>query len=814
MIEENNNQDKPKKLTLTTNKLSLSKTLDPGPLRKTYISGKASTVAVEVKRSQPGGGSLLTRNLSSSNYQSDEKLEDGAVNTKLNLLRRAAEDAKQREEEKLRKASASFVEENNHSNTEEKKPSQQQTTESISENNPDPTDAANKNKFLKPVHKKIPGEEDEKVVTKEIEKTPIKSKWIEPKKLRKNDIYGMLEHEGDGENIRSKPRSLASIKRAREKERRKQEVKQEKLYREIIIPEVITVGELANRLTERVADVIKELMKLGMIANANQNIDADTAEIIVETMGHKCKRVQESDVENSMIYEEDLEEDKTTRAPVVTVMGHVDHGKTSLLDALKSTDVAAKEAGGITQHIGAYRVNLPSQKSITFLDTPGHEAFTEMRSRGAKITDIVVLVVAADDGIMTQTIEAINHAKAANVPIIVAVNKIDKPDANIEKVKNELLSHNLVPEEFGGEVIVIPVSAKQRINLDKLEEAILLVAEMAELKANANVSGSGAVIESRIDKGRGVIATLLVTRGTLKKGDLIVAGSSYGKIKKMMNDKGQEISECSPSMPAEIWGLDAAPNAGESFAVVQTEKQARDITEYRLKKLQQKRADKVQKTSLDEMFLKATGEGGIKEFALIIKTDVHGSLEAINNSLSKIPSKDVRIKIIHEAVGAITESDVSLASASKAMILGFNVRAATNVQAAAEKEAVNIKYYSIIYNLLDDVKSIIVDMLPPIIREEYIGSVDVRQVFNITKVGKVAGSYVTRGIIKRGAGMRLIRDNIVIHEGKLKTLKRFKDDVKEVKENYECGIAFENYEDIREGDKVEVFEIIKEKRTL
>ncbi|NDB82257.1 MAG: translation initiation factor IF-2 [Alphaproteobacteria bacterium] len=816
MTEETNINDKPKKLTLTTNTLTLSKSVDSTTLRKTYISSKVNTVAVEVKRTQPGGSSLLTRKLTSSTtptYVATTSSEDGVVNSKLNLLRRAAEDAKQREEEQQRR-SLTIAKVAADINAKELESKESAATTSIQTTTSEEDAVAKNAKFFKPCHKKIETQSEEPISTKDQEKVVIKSKWSEPKKLRKNDIFGMIGQDEDGDNIRSKTRSLASIKRAREKERRKQENKQDKVYREVTIPEIISVGELANRMSERVADVIKELMKLGLIANANQNIDADTAEIIVNTMGHKFKRVQDSDVENWMIQESDAEEDKIPCAPVVTVMGHVDHGKTSLLDALKSTDIASREAGGITQHIGAYRVNLASGKAITFIDTPGHEAFTEMRSRGAKVTNIVVLVLAADDGIMTQTIEAINHAKAANVPIIVAVNKIDKPDANLEKVKNELLSNNLVPEEYGGDVIVIPVSATKNINLDKLEEAILLVAEMADLRANPKASASGAVIESRVDRAKGVIATLLVTRGTLKKGDLLVAGSCYGKVKKMVNDKGDEIAECAPSMPAEVWGLDFAPLAGESFAVVNTEKQARDITEYRIKKSLHKKSDQIHKTSLDEMFLKATGEGSVKELAIIIKADVQGSLEAITSSLNKIVSKEVRIRIIHSGVGGITESDVSLAVASNAMILGFNVRAPSAVQVASERNGVGIKYYSIIYNLFDDVKSMVVDMLPPIIREVYIGSVSIRQVFNITKVGKVAGSYVTKGVVKRGAGVRLIRDNIVIYEGKLKTLKRFKDEVKEVKENYECGIAFENYEDIREGDTVEAYQIVEEKRTL
>ncbi|MDX1924436.1 MAG: translation initiation factor IF-2 [Rickettsiaceae bacterium] len=810
MTDEQGQQEKPKKLTLSNNKLTLSRPVDAASLRKTYISGKANTVTVEVKKGQVGQtSSLLASNALSSDSGAKDNV-DSNVSSKLNLLKRAAEDAKLREIEQERRSNTQTEIEKLEEQKSQAKQQINQVDEVVA------TEASSikeLSKILKPAQKYSENTEVEDAPVKEVERVPAKVKWSEPKKLRKNDIFGMLASDED-ENPRSRTRSLASIKRAREKEKRKLQVKQDKIYREVVIPELITVGELANRMSERVADVIKELMKLGMIANANQNIDADTAEIIVATMGHSAKRVQESDVENLVDQEPDSEDNLKSRAPVVTVMGHVDHGKTSLLDALKSTDIAANEAGGITQHIGAYRVNLDSGKSITFIDTPGHEAFTEMRIRGAKITDIVVLVVAADDGIMAQTIEAISHAKAANVPIIVAINKIDKPDANIEKVKNELLSHNLVPEEYGGDIIIVPVSATKKTNIDKLEEAILLVAEMANLRSNPVAQASGAVIESRIDKTRGVIATLLVTRGSLRNGDIIVAGTSYGRVKRMNDDKGHNITECSPSMPAEVWGLGASPLAGEAFSVVQTEKQARDIAEYRIKKALDKKNDQIKKSSLEEMFLKATGEGGIKELPIVIKADVQGSLEAIASSINKITSDEVRIKIIHAAVGAISESDVALTSASKGIILGFNVRAPGNVAIIAEKENVDLRYYSIIYNLIDDVKSIVVGMLSPIIREVYIGSVEIRQVFNITKVGKVAGSYVTHGTIKRGAGVRLLRDNIVIHEGKLKTLKRFKDDVKEVRENYECGIAFENYDDIREGDVVEVFELVEEKRGL
>jgi translation initiation factor IF-2 len=565
-------------------------------------------------------------------------------------------------------------------------------------------------------------------------------------------------------------------------------------------------------MSERAADVTRELMKLGVMATSTQSIDADTAEIIATGFGHTVKRYKESDIENSLIDSEELQ-DLKPRAPIVTVMGHVDHGKTSLLDALRVTDVAASEAGGITQHIGAYTVTMRDGKMITFIDTPGHEAFTEMRTRGARVTDIVILVVAADDGIKAQTIEAINHAKAAEVPVIVAINKIDKPDADIDRVKNELLQHNLLSEEYGGDVMVVGVSAKQKINLDKLEEAILLLAEMQDLKTNYNAQAAGVVIESKVDSNKGVIATVIIQKGTLHKSDLIIAGKSFGRVKRICNDKGRTIESAGPSLAVELYGFDMPPSAGDIFNVVQTDKQARDIIDYRARKAKNLKVT-ASKTSLEDMFLKASGNSKIKQLALIVKGDTHGSIEAINSSLQKIESHEVKVKILHNAVGAITESDVMLAQASGAIIIGFNVRANGSVSQIASDNKVDIRYYSIIYDVIDDVKAVMSGMLSPIIREVYIGSVDVREVFNITKVGKIAGSYVTKGIIKRGAGVRLLRDNIVIHEGTLKTLKRFKEDVKEVREGYECGIAFENFNDVQLGDQIEVFEIVKEQQKL
>ena len=642
-----------------------------------------------------------------------------------------------------------------------------------------------------------------------------KSKYDDSRKIAgKINSHSVSDDDDDVEGFRPRS-SMAALKRRREKAKRHNMTNLapvEKIIKEVILPETITVQDLANRMSERVADVTKQLMKLGMMVTGTQIIDADTAEIVIETFGHKFKRVTEGDVENILQFE-DKDEDLERRSPVVTIMGHVDHGKTSLLDALRSSDVALGEAGGITQHIGAYQITLASGDHITFIDTPGHEAFTAMRSRGAKATDIVVLVVAADDGIMAQTIEAINHAKAAEVPIIVAINKIDKPGSDPMRVKSELLNHGLVSEDLGGDILIIEVSAKQKLNLDKLESAILLQAEMLNLRANFKASASGMTIESKVDKARGVITTLLVQRGTLKLGDIIVAGCSYGKVRVINDDKGRKLSEALPSMPVEILGLNLASDAGETFSVVESEKQAREITEYRLQKKLTLKTAMNKRGSLEELLLRSN-DGKTKELPIIIKADVQGSIEAIAGSLQKISTDEVKVKMLHAAVGGITESDIALAKASRAMVLGFNVRANNQARQQAESESVDIRYYSIIYNLIDDIKSILSGMLAPTIREEYIGQAEIRKVYNITKVGKVAGCYVTSGYISRGAGSRLLRDNIVIHEGKLKTLRRFKDDVKEVNDGYECGIAFENYEDIREGDKVEAFKIIEEARTL
>jgi translation initiation factor IF-2 len=642
-------------------------------------------------------------------------------------------------------------------------------------------------------------------------KRPTLVKRNEPQRRRvgKLTVTQALDDEG-GERMRS----LASVKRARERERlRMQQRGQEKVIREVIIPDAITVQELASRMAERGVDVIKSLMRMGVMATLDHVIDPDTAELIVSEFGHTMKRASEDAVEVGLRGEADDAADLVSRPPVVTIMGHVDHGKTSLLDALRSTDVASREAGGITQHIGAYQVTLEGGEKITFIDTPGHEAFTEMRARGATVTDIVVLVVAADDGIMPQTVEAIQHAKAAGVPIVVAINKIDKPEANAQRVRTELLQHELVVEELGGEVLSIEVSAKTRLGLDKLQEAILLQAEILDLKANPNRAAEGAVIEAKLDKGRGPIATVLVQRGTLRVGDIFVAGGESGRVRALIDDKGESLEEAGPSTPVEILGLQGTPNAGDELSVVESESRAREVATFR----QRRRRDAENKATgrgTVEQMLSKIAAGEARELPVVVKTDVQGSLEAILASLNRMSTDEVATRILYAGVGGISESDVTLAKASNALIIAFNVRANAHARESARRDGVDIRYYSVIYNVVDDVKAALSGMLSPSVRENFLGYAEIREVFDITKVGKVGGCMVTEGVVRRGNKVRLLRDSVVIHEGSLKTLKRFKEEVREVKQGFECGMAFENYSDIKVGDQIECFEMVEEARQL
>ncbi|MES0403487.1 MAG: translation initiation factor IF-2, partial [Hyphomicrobium sp.] len=614
---------------------------------------------------------------------------------------------------------------------------------------------------------------------------------------------------------KQRERSLASLKRKREREKLKAmgipQVR-EKIAREVVIPEVITIQELANRMTERAVDVIKFLMKEGEMHKINDVLDVDTAELVVQEFGHTPKRVSESDVETGFIGEKDDEGTLEPRAPVVTIMGHVDHGKTSLLDAIRQTNVVSGEAGGITQHIGAYQVH-HDDRLLTFLDTPGHEAFTAMRARGAKVTDIVVLVVAADDGVMPQTIEAINHAKAADVPIIVAINKIDKPQADPDRVRNELLQHEVIVESMSGETLEVSVSALKRTNLDKLLEAIHLQAELLDLKANPNRSAEGIVVEAKLERGRGPVGTVLVQRGTLRVGDIVVASTAWGRVRALIDDRGVNTEEAGPSVPVEILGFDAAPEAGDQFAVVESDARAREITDYRVRKRREALGGGGTARTLEQM-MQRLKEADRKDFDLVVKTDVQGSLEAIAGALRKLGTDEVEARIVHSGVGGITESDVALANASKAVILGFNVRANVQAKAAADRDGVEIRYYNIIYDLVDDVKAAMSGLLAPTIREVFLGNAEILEVFNISKIGKVAGCRVTEGKVERGAKVRLIRDDVVVHEGTLSTLKRFKDEVREVPAGQECGMAFANYHDIRAGDIIECFNIETVARTL
>ena len=658
-----------------------------------------------------------------------------------------------------------------------------------------------------------PDDEESRAIKRggKLVRVPVKAPSVDTKRERgKLTINNALDEQ-------QRERSLASLKRKREREKLKAmgiQQPRDKIVREVIIPEAITIQELSNRMTERGVDVIRFLMKEGAMHKITDVIDADTAELIVTEFGHTPKRVSEADVETGFIGDKDEDEHLQSRAPVVTIMGHVDHGKTSLLDAIRQTNVVSGEAGGITQHIGAYQVTTPSGSKVTFIDTPGHAAFTAMRARGAKVTDIVVLVVAADDGVMPQTVEAINHAKAANVPIIVAINKIDKPAADPKRVQTELLQHEIVVESMGGDTLEVPVSALKRTNLDKLLEGIHLQAEILELKANPDRSAEGIVIEAKLERGRGPVGTVLVQRGTLHVGDIVVAGTAWGRVRALVDDKGSNVTDAGPSVPVEILGFNSAPEAGDQIAVVESEARAREITDYRIRKRRETLGAAGTARTLEQMMQQLKDAAGKKEFPLVVKGDVQGSIEAIAGSLDKLGTDEVMARMVHSGVGGITESDIALASASKAVVIGFNVRANAQAKQAADSQGIEIRYYNIIYDLVDDVKAAMSGLLAPTKREVFLGYASIKQVFNISKQGKVAGCLVTEGKVERGAKVRLLRDKVVIHEGTLSILKRFKDDVKEVPAGQECGMAFANYQDIREGDEIECFQVETIQRSL
>ncbi|MFZ5790274.1 MAG: translation initiation factor IF-2 [Pseudomonadota bacterium] len=847
MTSSNDTETSKKPLKLSRPKLELKKTVDAGQVRQSFPHGRTKTVAVEVKRKRTyarGNGDKVTEVMTEAEAVAPSDghaqpapevvphhLTEGERAARLKALEEAKRDDEIRRHAEIEAAKRRAEEEARRAAEEAARPKPEPVVEApapaeivpIAKPKPAPAREAEAKPHrltAKPAPAAVPAltEEEEEQVGRArrpgrhapAKPAPVARREEPRRRTGKMTITQALDEDA-GERVRS----LAAMRRAREKERRLAMAagEQQKVIRDVVIPETITVQELANRMAERGADVIKALMKMGIMATINQTLDADTAELVATEFGHRIRRVSAADVEIGLEGTADEAEKLKSRWPVVTVMGHVDHGKTSLLDALRKTDVAAHEAGGITQHIGAYQVTRPNGQKITFIDTPGHAAFTEMRARGANVTDIVVLVVAADDGIMEQTVEAIHHARAAKVPMVVAINKIDKPNANPDRVRQELLKHEVVVEQLGGDVQTVEVSAKTKQGLDKLEEAILLQAEILELKANPDRPATGAVIEAKLERGRGVVATLLVQRGTLKVGDILVAGGEWGRVRALLDDRGGTLDQAGPSTPVEILGLQAPPLAGDTFSVVESEAKARQISEYRQRVQREKEEATKRRGSAQDIFAKIA-EGEAKELPVIVKADVQGSIEAIVASLQGLGTKEVAVRVLHTAVGGINESDVTLARASNAMIIGFNVRANPQAREMARRDKIEIRYYSIIYNVVDDVKAALSGLLAPTMRESFLGYAEIREVFTITKVGKVAGCMVTEGVVKRGAKVRLLRDNVVIHEGSLKTLKRFKDEVREVKEGFECGMAFENYDNIQVGDQIECFEIEEVSRAL
>ncbi|HHK74347.1 MAG TPA: translation initiation factor IF-2 [Rhizobiales bacterium] len=826
------------------NRLSLKRTIDIGRVKQSFSHGRSKSVVVEKKRKRivlPHGGAAekpevkevkapeqvekpvaktpekprarseksALRNLTQSEMAARAQALEGARKREIEDRARAIEEEKRRAEQAAKAEKERLEREAREA--EEAKKAEEAARLAAEDAVRQAEEEASRSQKTESAAKKP---EAEKTAAE-----PVRKKKLRPETKGPGRKSGSERRRGkltisNALDDSPRQRSMASIRRQRRKAKQTETAEaRSKLSREIVVPEAITIQELANRMAERAVDVIKILMTQGQMMKINDLIDADTAQIIAEEMGHRVKRVSEADVEEGLHAEDDAEEDMIPRAPVVTVMGHVDHGKTSLLDALRSTNVVSGEAGGITQHIGAYQISMESGARITFLDTPGHAAFTAMRARGAKATDIVVLVVAADDGVMPQTIEAINHAKAAEAPIIVAINKIDKPDADPSRVRNELLQNDVFVESMGGDILEVEVSATKKTNLDKLEEAILLQAEVLELKANPNRLAEGSVVEAKLDKGRGPVATVLVQRGTLEPGDIIVAGSEWGKVRALLDDRGQHVEAAGPSVPVEVLGLNGTPEAGDMFATVDSESRAREIAQYRRRKRREMQVAGAGRTSLEQM-MNQLADSGKKEFPILVKADVQGSMEAINSAIDKLGTDEVTGRIVHSGVGGITESDVTLAKASNAVIIGFNVRANAQAREAAKREGIEIRYYAVIYNLIDDVKAAMSGLLDPTLRETFLGNAEILEVFNVSKVGKVAGCRVTDGLIRRGAHVRLIRDDVVIHEGTLSTLKRFKDEVKEVNAGQECGMAFENYQDLKAGDIIECFEVETIERTL
>jgi len=809
--------------------LQLKKPVEGAPVR-TGSAGRSKVVVVEKKRRR-----MAPRDASGDTPAANDPRLDAAsahlTKSELEARARALEDAKVRAQEEARVKAA---EEARRAKEEEERlkaeAEEKARREAAGEPEPEPRpeaapeepvaeaaapaaeDAAprpeKKDTHLK-VDRPREDERDEGRGKKALPKAAPKGGERRRGKLTLSDAL----QEDDGE---SRQRSLASVRRARERQKqlkRQMHEPPQKVVREVTIPEAITVQELASRMAERGNEVIKALMKMGVMATINQTLDADTAELLVEEFGHKSRRVAESDVEIGVFGDKDDPAALQPRPPVVTVMGHVDHGKTSLLDAIRQADVVSGEAGGITQHIGAYQVTIEDGHRITFIDTPGHAAFTAMRARGAKVTDIVILVVAADDSVMPQTIEAIQHAKAANVPIIVAINKVDKPDANPDKVRQELLQHEVFVEEMGGDVLSVEVSAKNRTNLDKLLEAVVLQSELMDLTANPDRPAEGVVVESKLEKGRGPVATVLVQRGTMRIGDIFVAGAQWGRVRALLDERGNQVKEATPSQPVEVLGLSGAPEAGDEFSVVADEGRAREITSYRQRQITEKRTSTTGRTSLESMFTRLK-EDQAEELAIVIKGDVQGSVEAIIGSLEKLNTDEVAVRVVYSGVGGITESDINLAQASQAPVVAFNVRATKQARDLAEREGIEIRYYSVIYDLVDDIKAIMSGMLAPERQETAIGIAEVKEVFRVSKVGWVAGCLVTDGVARRDCHVRVLRDDVVIHDGTMASLRRFKDEVREVQSGTECGIAITNFQDVKAGDTLELYEVEEVQRSL
>ncbi len=833
-------------------KLELKKTVEQGQIRQSFSHGRSKAVTVEVRKkrtyapTESGGMAEVKPGaeipVEAEESATGEKLTSGELAVRARVLedakrdeeRRRIEDAEraEREAEEAKKRAEEEAEQAKREAEEAKKRAEEEAKKAPGTPPSEPLPEVPGEVSGKPARgakgKPAPAapddmeSEDEEAKKRGAGRRGAKADKGRPSLTLRKDgarrrgkltISKALDDEG-GERVRS----LASVRRARERERRAQAAMQgagetSKVYREVVVPETITVQELANRMAERAPDVVKALMNMGVMATINQTLDADTAELIVSEFGHTIRRVSESDVEVGLSGGDDAPESLKPRPPVVTVMGHVDHGKTSLLDALRETDVVAKESGGITQHIGAYQVTMESGEKITFLDTPGHEAFTQMRARGAKVTDIVVLVVAADDGIMPQTIEAIHHAKAAEVPLIVAINKIDLPGAEPDRIKTDLLQHDVALEGHGGDILWVEVSAKNKTNLDKLEEAILLQSEILEVKANPDCPAQGVVVEAKVEQGRGSVATVLISRGTLRVGDIFVAGAEWGRVRALVDDHGQNVEEAGPAMPVEVLGLNGTPTAGDEFAVVENENRARQVTEYRQRQSRDATHAAGARGTVEQM-LASIAAGESAELPLVIKADVQGSVEAITGAIEKIGTDEVQARILHAAVGGINESDVTLARASDALIIGFNVRANPQARDMARRDDVEIRYYSIIYDVTNDVKQALSGMLEPAIKETQLGTAEVREVFNISKVGRIAGCLVTDGTVRRESKVRLLRDDVVVYEGNLQTLKHFKEEAREVRAGSECGIAIENYQDIQVGDVIECFQVEEVARTL